>query len=164
VPEGLRRADEGQAGLLVAVEYLDLHPAALAHGGAQLTPVAGSANGGRRHRAKPARAELVGQADLRRHHPRHLVELSLGDRLVAAQALAEPRERALLHDLLELPVRGLRHEQPRRVRPDVDAGVERGHSGRSCHARGIDGHMRGQSRARGKSAPLTSSGPPWTQR
>ncbi len=125
VAEGLRGADEGQPPLLLAAEDLDREARLLGHPRGDLLAVGRLADRRGRDRADRLGAELAGEADLSGDDLRYLGRLPLGDRPVAVERLADARIGPLLHHLLQLPVHWLRHEDARRVGPNIYGGAER---------------------------------------
>ena len=122
--ECLGRPDEGQAALLLVAQDLDTEAALALDPRDDLGAVRSLAN--RRGGDDPncLRAQLLGEADLRRDDVRDLDDLVLVDRAVVRGPLADLVVGALLHDLAELPALGLGDEDARGIRADVDRRAE----------------------------------------
>ena len=109
-------------------------PARVAQRGDQLVAVGGrpdrrrgdDAHVRRARRPRPRRAA-------RRRPPRPSAIVASGIVAERVDPRADARERALLEHRDEPPVRRFGDQQPRRVRPDVDAGAAHGRGAEGCH-------------------------------
>ena len=122
--ERLGRAEEGEPTLLLLAEHLDLDPGGLRDLGDDLAPVLGLADRRRRDDADRLGAELLGEAELRRHRLGDLGDLLVRDLALRLRGVVDPRVGALLHDRPQLTLLGLSDEHPGRVRADVDRRAE----------------------------------------
>jgi hypothetical protein len=124
VIERAGRADEGQSRLLLVAEDLDLDAGPLGDRARELVLVGGLADRRGGDGADRLGAELAREPHLRGDDLDDLRDLLRGDRVVAAQALGDPREGALAQQLAQAPVGRLCDQQPGRVGTDVDAAAD----------------------------------------
>src|SRR6478609_6622311 len=116
-----RRAGEREPGLVVARQHGHGQVGGRLDRLTELRAVRGLADRRRGDDADRLDAAFVGHAHLRGDQLRHLGDLLAGDRVALPRAQAGERTRG--EDLLQATVARLGHEQPRRVRADVDAGA-----------------------------------------
>src|SRR5215216_1885936 len=125
-----RRAGERQPALVVGREHRDVDPGAVAQRRDQRPAVRGAAD--RRGGDDPQllRARRLGRGALGRDDVGDRRYRRLRNRPEAVDAVRDARERPLLEHGLEPPARRFGDQQPRRVRPDVDAGAAHGRAGK----------------------------------
>ena len=124
VAQGLGRADERQATLLVLAQHLDLDARDAGDLGHDLGAVGRLADRRRGHGADRLGAHLLGEPDLGGDHLGDLGDLVGVDRPVVLRGLADPRVGALLHHLAKLALLRLGDEHAGGVRADVDRRAE----------------------------------------
>ena len=95
-------------------------------GGDELVPVGRLADGRGGDYRDPLRARLHGVSRLGRHHLGRLVDLVLGDLRMLVEALADAGVDPLGHELPQLSIVVIGHQEADRVRADVDAGEGHG--------------------------------------
>ena len=122
--ERLGRADEGEPPLLLLGEDLDRDAGVSADLLGDGGTVARFAHRGGRHGADRLRPELARQANLGRHDLPHLVRLLGRNRPRIPDRLVDPRIGPLLHQLPQLPIARLRHEQARGIGSNIYGGAE----------------------------------------
>ena len=122
--EGLGRADEGEAALLLVAEDVDLDAGGRADLPRRPLAIARLAHRGGRYRANRLGAELTRQADLGGDDLGDLLDLVGTDRSVVVDRLVDSGVGALLHHLFQLAVDRLRHEHARRIGADIYCGAE----------------------------------------
>ena len=124
-----RRAVEGEPRLVLAAEDVGLHPGALPQRTRRdRPPLAARADRGRGHDAEPLAAVLVRGPALLGDDLRDDGDRGVGDHPERVEGAADAGERAQLQHLREPGRAGFGHQQPRRVRPDVDAGAAHGNA------------------------------------
>jgi hypothetical protein len=130
-----RRADEGEARLLVPGEDAKRKLARLLDRGRQRIGVVCLANRGGRDGDDLERADLARDPRLGGDDLGGLLDLLRRDLAATAQGASDPGEGALADELAQAPVGGVGHQQPRRVAADVDAAVDQAPGGSFAEAR-----------------------------
>ena len=118
------RADEREPRLLFVAEDLDGDAGVIGDRARELLLIGGLADRRRGDRANRVGTELAREPHLGGDDLGDLGDLLQRDRVVAPQALADTRERALAQQLAQAAVGRLRDQQPRRVGADIDAAAD----------------------------------------
>ena len=148
--ERVRRAVEGEPRLVLPAEDVGGDPGPRADGVHERGPVRGAPDGGRGDHAQALAALLLRGRALLRDDLRDGGERRLGGiRPCRVEAAPDPGEGAELQHLGETARRRLGDQQPRRVRPDVDAGAAHGRRSQGCH----DGAVPAERCHRGRRPP-----------